>query len=140
MKSPTAEVKEIITNFLKASPDTQFTNYEIKAEISKKTTQPMSDGVIAGALYTLSNDKQSGLISPTRGIYMYSPQSIQSKEILAATIYRGVHESIETLKSVISSIDILEIDEKDLPILKETKGMVEFLETFNEELMNTYMS
>lgn len=138
MQSPTAEVKEIIVNLLKAKPGMKFSTTEIKEEIYRKATQTITEGVIAGAISTLSKDKRSGIINPIRTIYAYNPQAAEEELDLTHKLYNGVNDSIDTLQNVIKSIDVLELDEKDFPTLRKLKALIGNLESFNEELLETY--
>lgn len=138
MSSPTAEVKKIVINLLKSKPGVNFPIAEIKEEIVQNATQKITEGVIAGALYTLTKDKNSGILSPERTIYAYNPQTEEKELDLTNKLFFGVNESIEILKNVSKSIDSLEIEAKDLPNLKKFKSLIESLENFNDELLQEY--
>lgn len=141
-KTPTWEAKEIIINLLKGEPEKEFTIGEIKNELSQKATMMMTEGTISGAIYTLSKDPKCGVVNVSRGVYSWNPTSANDKvEVdLTQRLYEGVDESIDKLEHVANAINVLDIEEKDIPILQKMKTLINDLKKFNEELMETYGS
>lgn len=137
-KTPTLEAKEIIIDLLKGTPEKEFTITEIKEELAQKATMTLTEGTISGALYALTKDTKNGVVNISRGLYSWDPNAIKNELDLTHKLYDGVFESKERLEAVANSIDVLGLEEKDIPILKKMKKLINDLEKFNEELLETY--
>ncbi|MCP3763699.1 hypothetical protein NLX67_15085 [Domibacillus sp. A3M-37] len=137
-KTPTSEAKEIILSLLKSEPGKEFTIPEIKKEISLKSTQEITDGTISGSLHSLIKNRKNSVFNVSRGTYSYNPNEIEGEPTLVSKLYGGVVESINKLEDVAKSVDVLLLDEKDIPILQKMKKLINDLESFNNELAKTY--
>lgn len=137
-KTPTLEAKEIIIDLLKGTPEKEFTITEIKEELAQKATTTLTEGTISGALYALTKDTKNGVVNISRGLYSWDSNAIKNELDLTHKLYDGVFESKERLEAVANSIDVLGLEEKDIPILKKMKKLINDLEKFNEELLETY--
>lgn len=137
-KTPTLEAKEIIIDLLKGTPEKEFTITEIKEELAQKATMTLTEGTISGALYALTKDTKNGVVNISRGLYSWDSNAIKNELDLTHKLYDGVFESKERLEAVANSIDVLGLEEKDIPILKKMKKLINDLEKFNEELLETY--
>jgi|GEM_PF-3787984 len=137
-KTPTLEAKEIIIDLLKGTPEKEFTITEIKEVLAQKATMTLTEGTISGALYALTKDTKNGVVNISRGLYSWDPDAIKNDLDLTHKLYDGVLESKEKLEAIADSIDVLGLEEKDIPILKKMKKLISNLETFNEELLEAY--
>jgi len=137
-KTPTLEAKEIIINLLSSKPGTEITIAEIKEELSQKATMTITEGTTSGALYALTKDTNNGVVNISRGVYSWDPEAIKNDLDLTHKFYDGVLQSKEKLEGVVKSIDVLTLDEKDIPLLKKMKKLISDLDKFNEELLEVY--
>lgn len=137
-KTPTAETKEIIINLLKTEPGKNFTVSDIKTKIKEKATQSITEGTLSGAIHSLINDRKSGIVNVSRGVYAYDSSALTDESDLTSKLINGVADSIDNLKNIADSINVLELEEEDIPVLQEMKKLISHLEEFNEKLLDTY--
>lgn len=137
MTTRTVEARHITLGLLRNNPGVRFTVTEIRKEIEEKGTLDTSDGVVAGMLYKLTQDSESGVVKVGRGEYVYDANG-EFEESLAMQIHRHVASSKKQLKEFASNVDVLDLEDEDFAIIKRLKKSVDELEKFEQDLAKTY--
>lgn len=131
---PTTEAKQIFLDLLTSKPNKKIYMSELKKHLFEKASQIMSDGNIAGALYSLSHSTKAGVKNVDRGVYVYIP-TVNVIDELTHDIQEIINDSLLKMKKASKNIDLYKISPNDLPKLENYKELVDYLEKFLESLV-----
>lgn len=136
MRTRTSEAKQLIVRLLKEGSPKSYSVPQIRDYLEQNASRYMSDGVIAGALYALTQDPNSGIVKRGRGQYAYDPDYIGSSKDnkLTPQIIQIINNAIKEIKVKANDINPLEIEEEDVAVLKKIKNLVKTLERTKVEL------
>lgn len=119
-KSPTAQARELIIEFLKQSQNQNrvVAKKEIETYVESNwvNEQDLTPGTLSGALYDLVHAEK--IVNPSRGNYALSDQPTKNTADLRAEIRSALTESIENIERIVEGIEF-ELQEPDANQIRE---------------------
>lgn len=136
-KSPTAETKKLIYQLLSSQPKRVFTLGEIKQWCLENEPEGFTDGVLSGAMRSLSRAENSNIHSQERGKYFFDADYttiIAELDEISPVIVNILEEALEQIRQTMNNIDILTLTAEDIVKIQNFKAAIDKVSQIKESL------